>query len=388
MSFFIEKYSTSLGVKPRKPHITEHFYPIEYDKYITIDPSQEIQSNAYKNWNFILKQIKSFTSDYKFVQVGLDKKYTLDEANKKTSNVTTLKNNFYILKNSSLHIGVDCICSHISSLYKVPTVCIYSKYPSAHTKPIYSDSSKFIAIDPDRGENLATYSDLDPNDYVNKIPPEQIISSCLDLLGISHNYDKYKTINIGRLFPSTVIEVVPDFKPKENETFSKIVNLRFDYTKERKYSEDWLKHKCNLLINSPIDISLINKYKDNIKGFTVFIDESNFSESYLNLIKTLGIPIRLTCKEKDKISDIRLKYFDWNITEYEINSKKDLDFSEDICDNTYYYSNKVLMSKGEKYSSKASWEHGIEYKEGEYESIIDSNSFWEEFEHFNIYIYA
>ena len=48
----------------------------------------------------------------------------------------------------------------------------------------------------------------------------------------------------------------------------------------------------------------------------------------------------------------------------------------------------MLISKGKKYSSKASWEQGIEHKEGEYESIIDSNSFWEEFEHFNIYNYA
>ena len=48
----------------------------------------------------------------------------------------------------------------------------------------------------------------------------------------------------------------------------------------------------------------------------------------------------------------------------------------------------MLISEGKKYSSKAAWEQGVEYKEGVYEPIIDSNSFWEEYEHFNIYRYA
>ena len=39
MSFFIEKYATHLGVKPRLPHLSDHFYPVEFEKHITIDPS-------------------------------------------------------------------------------------------------------------------------------------------------------------------------------------------------------------------------------------------------------------------------------------------------------------------------------------------------------------
>ena len=75
-------------------------------------------------------------------------------------------------------------------------------------------------------------------------------------------------------------------------------------------------------------------------------------------------------------------------TNIKLLTKKDLDFYKDICDNTYYYSNKVLMSEGKNYSSKAALEEGIEREEGKYEKVIDSPSFWEEVEHFNIYRYA
>lgn len=388
MSLFIEKYATHLGVKPRTPHLSGHFYPIEYEKYITIDPTQSSVPNAYKNWDFVVDQIKSFCPDHKFIQVGLDKEYSLASADKILSNRSTLKNAFYVIKGADLHIGIDCICSHVSALYKVPTVSLYSKYPSGYTKPLYSDKSKFKIIDVDRGDALPTFSEAGSGDLINKIPPEKIISSALDLLGVQHNYEKYKTINIGRLFPSTVLEVVPNFSPDPGESFKKILNLRFDYTDSRKYVDEWLQKKCNLLMNSPVDISLIKKHKDNIKGATIFIDEHSFSEKYLKSLMELNIPIRMSCRDEKNISKIRLKYFDWNINSYVLKRKKDLDFYKDICDNTFYYSNKLLMSDNKMYSSKASWEKGIELKDGVYEPIIDSDSFWEEFEHFNIYRYA
>ena len=388
MSFFIEKYATHLGVKPRLPHLSDHFYPVEFEKHITIDPSQKSREHAYANWDFIINQIKEMCPGHKFIQVGLDSGYKPTSVDKVISGASTLKNQFFVIKNADLHIGIDCICSHISAYYDIPTVGLYSKYPSSYTKPIYANKDNFLAIEVDRKGDLPRFNEEESSDLINKILPEKIISKALEILGVKNNYDKYKTINIGRLFPSPVVEVIPNFEQEEGTSFEKILNLRFDYTDDRKYAEKWLSKKCNLLINSPIDISLIEEYKENIKGATVFIDENSFTEKYLNILKSLNIPIRLSCTNKDKLSEIRVKFFDWNINEYKFQDKKDLDFYKDICNNTFYYSNKMLISEGKKYSSKAAWEQGVEYKEGVYEPIIDSNSFWEEYEHFNIYRYA
>ena len=87
MSLFIEKYATNLGVKPRMPHISEHFYPIEYEKYITIDATNSSPVNTYKNWDFIINQLKTFLPDHKFIQIGLDKNLTLQSCDKKISNL-------------------------------------------------------------------------------------------------------------------------------------------------------------------------------------------------------------------------------------------------------------------------------------------------------------
>ncbi len=118
------------------------------------------------------------------------------------------------------------------------------------------------------------------------------------------------------------------------------------------------------------------------------MDLDSFSEEYLNIFKQLNILTRLTCSDNKIISDVRLKFFDHTINEYKITDKKDLDFYKDICNNSFYYSNKMLMSKGKQYSSKAALENNIEYKEGDFQRVIDTDSFWEEVEHFNIYQYA
>ena len=68
------------------PHIEDHFYPIEYDKYITIDATNTSVVNSYKNWDFIINQLKQFLPEYKFIQVGLDKDFTLQSCDKKISN--------------------------------------------------------------------------------------------------------------------------------------------------------------------------------------------------------------------------------------------------------------------------------------------------------------
>ena len=64
-------------------------------------------------------------------------------------------------------------------------------------------------------------------------------------------------------------------------------------------------------------------------------------------------------------------------------SKKDLDFSKDICDNSYYHSNKTLISQNKKYKSKAHWKHRDQIEDDS--RVIDCGEFWEEVEHFNIY---
>ena len=69
--------------------------------------------------------------------------------------------------------------------------------------------------------------------------------------------------------------------------------------------------------------------------------------------------------------------------EYIIKDKKSLDFYEDICDNSFYLSNKTLISKNKEYKSKAHWMNKDTIKDDS--KVIDCPEFWEEVQHFNIY---
>ena len=69
-----------------------------------------------------------------------------------------------------------------------------------------------------------------------------------------------------------------------------------------------------------------------------------------------------------------MKFFDYTVEEYSPKTKKDLDFTEDVCDNTFYHSNKTLISKNKKYYSKAAWKMNIEQTD-DHQKLIDSEEF-------------
>ena len=141
------------------------------------------------------------------------------------------------------------------------------------------------------------------------------------------------------------------------------------------------------MINKPIDIYLVHKKRENIKGMTIFLGDHDFDEEYFINLTSLGLTFTLISRHEEKLPELRLKFFDYSIEQYKIHSKKDLDINDDLCDNTFYHSNKTLISKNKKYSSKAAWKANIE-KTDEPQKIIDNDDFWEELQHMNIYNYA
>ena len=149
----------------------------------------------------------------------------------------------------------------------------------------------------------------------------------------------------------------------------------------------WLSRKSNIMTSSPLPLGLLSAFKENIAGVTMFIDSGLIDKDYLNSLSKLNIKFNLICKDKSKLQDLRFKFFDWVVEEHIKLSKKDIDFGSEICNNTFYRSNKVLVSEGKEYSSKAAWKAGIE-KTKEDQALIDSEEFWEEIEHLNIYNYA
>ena len=70
MSHLAEEYAKSCGVKIGKPVLKPHYFPIMYDKYITIHNDKKVQSKEYDMLSDVIELLKSKLNDIKIIQIG------------------------------------------------------------------------------------------------------------------------------------------------------------------------------------------------------------------------------------------------------------------------------------------------------------------------------
>lgn len=383
MSHIIEEYSKCLGVKPGRPILSDHFYPIPHDYYITTDFDINGESDTYKYWEVVFYLINKFYPGLKVIDLSNNRSAVPHYAESSIRGELSYRQISYVISNSRLHLCNNLFSSHLSSFHKVPTVCLFGSLLPANNKPYFSDNVKCISYS---GDIKPSYSSSDPNDLINKINPEDIASSCLNFLDINHDLLNYQTIYIGKYYNSKILEIIPDFKPSEDFNPDKIVNIRYDYCNNDVLLEPWLQYKCNIMCEEMIDFDLVKTNADKISGMTIFLNGENFSSDYISKIQKLNINFSLICKNKKEIKKQRLKFFDWDVDEFKEKSKKDLDLRSKLCNNMLYDSSKQLFSEGRAFSSKLHWK---KHKNKEsFSEVIDCPLFWEEAEHMNIYSYG
>lgn len=386
MSHIVEEYAKSLGVKIGQPIFKNHFFPVKSEKFITFHTNdKKSPARHYDYWFTVLNLIKPYLSklNIDIIQIGGKDDPVLDACDFHYPECT-FKQMAYIIENAELHLGIDSLPVHLASLYDKKIVSLYSNLYPECSKPVWNKKSETKLISVDYSKIKASFSDNESPKRVNEIKPEEVCASVLDLLEIKHDFNLYKTLNIGNFYSQEIIEAIPNFKPSPDFSPKKIINLRCDLEIKEEFFLPWLNYKVNLLINKKIDLNVITQFKSNIVGMTIFMDDDGFDEEYFEGLDLLNINYMLICKDLSKIDKIRFKFFDRDIDDFIPKQKKDLDFCVEVCDNTFYQSNKVLLSNNKEYSSKAAWEKGFE-KTSQPEKVIDSEYFWEEVEHLNIY---
>jgi hypothetical protein len=130
-----------------------------------------------------------------------------------------------------------------------------------------------------------------------------------------------------------------------------------------------------------MQINYLRAVKNNIHQINYYVQPDD-TEDFFKAVQKLGIKLKLVCKDENKINDLRLKFFDWDVHLIDKKTKKDIDNHEKICHNTRYKSAQVIVSDSKIYSSKAAWRHGIS---GDHDQIIDCDEFWEDEINLKIY---
>jgi len=381
MSHILEEYAKSLGVLISKPIISEHYFPIPENKYITIYSEENIQSKNYKYFNLMLDLVGPILKQQNIKIIQIDcKGRSLNSVNKVLGGLS-FKQYANILSNSLLHIGVDNVYSHYVSSKNVPLVNLFGNtYPSI-TNGYWSKNDKKKDIAPiwDVKPCLNLH---DPKSEINKIKAEQIAQSVLDLLKINKRIN-FKTIRIGDLFDSAITEVVPtSFAPisiNQNEVLFLRVDRGYNQEAFVKYCQNY---KVCVISDQLIQLSELEKSKHNIKKISVFIDKDfeEIPEKYFEVLKLWGIELQLMTKIKEDFSYLKNKYFDHSVNFYTQKKGK----PENISSKNLFLSGKRVFEGGIEYPSlfhcrikNKSLEQGM--------NVVDNNEYWEEQEHFYIY---
>jgi hypothetical protein len=385
MSHLVEEYAKNLGVKIGKPVFEPHYMPITDEKYITFHVDNKIDSKYYEFFPEVIDLLKNLVTPlgYKIYQIGGGDDPDLSGADKSFLGLSR-KQGAYIIKNSSLHIGIDSFPVHLASVYDVPIISLYSHIYPQHAYPYWSSKEKIRLIEADRKGRKPSYHYQEKPKSINTIKPEEIVKNACELLGIPYT-KSICTQYIGENYSKPTVEIIPNFFGESQELKNRVLNIRMDYFFNEQCLAQWSSHyNVHVLSTLPISLELLKRNKNQIKELTFYINDcETFSLDYLQAVKNLGINFVGVCENEKEINEIKDFYFDFVIEKEEkVNFKivNELRGKE----NLKFLTKKDIFSNGKRYYSKAHVDSNQEALD-KWGSVVDSESFWKDLEHYYIY---
>lgn len=345
MSHIAEVYAKDLGVKIGEPKISDHFYPGLPEKYITFQASNKMPAANYLHWDLVIGLIKPHLGDIKIIQVGGPKDPKIKGVDCFTLG-SSYKQMNYIIKKSKTHAGCDSLPGHIASVYDIPSVILHFNLYPENSKPIWHKNNSCISLSPDFSKNKPSFG---PNcNRINEIKPEKIAQAILDQLGIQQKI-KFKTIKVGSNFHNETVEIIPNFPQLSPELKGKPINIRGDLYWDLENVARWCQYSLvNLYIDTQFNPELL-PHMPNLKQVIYKYDEDENTDltSFFKTLKNRKINLIIQPKDVSKISDIRLKYFDYNVIE-EPEPHKEISAAK-------YISKKRFISQAQVFNSESSY---------------------------------
>lgn len=383
----IETYALNCGLKIDQPSIYEKYCPIPFDDYISFQPCSKYDSKSYDLWQEVINQLIPRLQEKKIhiIQIGGKDEKPIENCYH-LQGKTTINQAAYIIKRGILHFGADSFGVHVASHYDKPIVALYSNSRPENAGPYFSSKNKVKVLQATKKDRKPSYSAQESPKTINEIDPIEIANDILDFLGMEKI--NIKTNYIGEDYSRKLIESVPNSVIAD---ISKLgVNsliMRMDYEFNEAVLEEQLKrNNCSIVTSKPIRYDILNKYKDNISQIIYNLDE-NHSVEFVKDLRKLGKTFVLsTFLSEDFVKSIKLEYMDHaQIIRSVKTQKKDLEILKDRnIDGLLYKSNKITISNGKVYNSKAAYINDIPF-ENQAIKVIDDPIFWEESKYFYLF---
>lgn len=382
---FLERYALSCGVKIDKPFILEQYYPVALDKYIVFQTSGKGNSRQYDYWTKVFQYIKEYTTDYKIVHVGLESDQSVAGVDFDLRGKTSIRQLAYIIKNSSLYLGIDSLSTHLAAHYDKKIVALYSYCYAQNCFPIWGKSHNKSLIEVDWAEyGKPSFSINENKKNINTIKPEIIAKAALDHLGVINDLNLVNTLFIGAEYHNPTIEIVPDSLRYPSFIKDKTCNIRMDYHfNEQNLTRLVSVCKVNIITAKEININILNSIKDRVCALNITASDQ-ISEDYLIKVKNLGINLKLWAPFNDEWPRLCEKFFDFKLEKDDVITKTLLKNEAQIDESCFFNSEKIIFSEGKVYSCKLFWEKN-QPKLDKSAKVVDDQTFWQESDYFYIF---
>ena len=385
----LESYALNSSSKISKPFVYERYFPLATPKYITIDTDSRTQSKAYNYWQEVVDIIHPALErqGIDIVQIGTKEDRYIENCYN-TAGQASFNQTAYIIKRSSLHIGIDNFASDLASHYDKKIVCLFSNTFSKNSKPYWSKQGDVAEIEPDRKGRKPSFMSFAPKPEINSIMPHEIVEKVLKALKIKNEFP-YKYSYIGSFYTGGHLGLIPDCLISSYPLTQKQIAIRMDLHFDEKYLVENLKIIDGVIItNKPINPQIISAFKPKIKELVYILEKEN-DPAFVKFLKNSGIKYTLVSylEEKD-IDPLKIDYMDHGIilpqkhpTEKSV--RKEHKFPKE---NLFYKSNKFLLSKGKVYPGDHAWKKDLPMKSLSKEilPIEDHPDFWKDSDNFCI----
>lgn len=394
----LETYALGCGLAIDKPSIVEKFYPLNENRYITLQAGSGQQTKNYDYFNEVMDLLLPFFRANKInvIQLGGKEEPPIKHC-QHLMGQTTLGQAANLIRGALLHLGCDSWMAHYAGSINRPFVSLYGSTSEREHGPYWSANATMIEAH--RNGRKPSFSAEWPK-TVNTIKPEEIANAVLHRAGLIERVSQ-NTIFVGQAYNQTILEYTPNFMLDPRLAAGQPITVRFDYGGDENILAQGLAagRKFNIVTNRSLNLDLLNQFKGNIVGLTVELND--IEPNYIRAINRLGLKARFISREKDeqKIADLRMKMFDYCRVEFVGAATKENFFTEtDLylnstldretkLDSLNYRSNKFLLSSNKIFASKAAWlaDKAIPSFEENTQTVMDSPEFWEEFQHFRIF---
>ncbi len=337
----IERYALSTGVPISSIEILEHYYPIVFDKYICFYASKKNNLRDYDHWNLVLNLCLPFLQreNIKVVQIGSLKDPSV-QCDLDLRGKLNFRQTSNVIKNSMAFVGVDSLAAQIASVYNKPITAIFGESFANCSAPYWGDKKKQFLIETPRekDENPSFILNEFPK-KINKINPEIIAQTILEMLGFNNNIP-FKTIYAGLRYKDKCIDIIPSLPCP---LVLKNVNIRLDLFC------DMETHKImvDILSRNTGEVTTAQPFNLNfpfVKNLLcVNYVSGSFDKKFVEDLKLLGIPVNLICTNEENLKNERAKFFNNAIINF--NVEKTIEDNRQKINNASYEDISIISNK-------------------------------------------